>query len=203
VSNDFPPQPDHAVEVEQLAQAFASVIEGRTALYVSSPLTTGSRAFEWHQGFDRPSGQQLDGRGLDDFRRDVIEPNRIEAAAFVRKLRESGKGVVIDPTAMKDLPGWTQADYRVFWGRVIEGYAEAVVFRNGWMHSSGCAYEFFVAYSAGIRLLNGDLTPLSLALGRSLIAMAASEAREKGARSEFLQQVVRALDSRPVKKEAG
>lgn len=202
MSPHFPPRADHPHDIELLIEGFASVVEGRTALYVSSPLTTGPRASEWHH---RNGGRAADEQApaSDDFRRDVIEPNRTEAAKFVGNLRESSRRVVVDPTALKDLPGWTQADYRVFWGRVIERYAEAVVFRDGWMHSSGCAYEFFIAWSSAVRLLREDLAPLSLEQGRSLIAQAVEESRERGVSSQFLQQVQRALHSPVSGEEAG
>src|SRR4051794_16481374 len=108
-----------------LLEAFASVIDDRMAIYVSSPLTTGARAFEWHRNH----------AAARSFAEDVIEPNREEAAAFARGLRQATARVVIDPTAMGDLPGWEQRDFRYFWGRVIVGYCSEVVFRDGWQFS--------------------------------------------------------------------
>lgn len=195
MSQSFPPRPDHPRQVELLLEVFASVVEGRTAWYVSSPLTTGPRAFEWHRQNKRRNA--LDGRivASDEFRRGVIEPNRTEAAAFVHKLRETRRRIVIDPTALEDLPEWSQADYRVFWGRVIEEFAEAVVFRDGWMYSSGCAYEFFVALSSRVHVLAESLSPLTLEQGRALIAEAAEQSRRGGVTSQFLEEIHQALIS--------
>ncbi len=187
----FPPTAEHPREIKILSEAFACVVAGRTALYVSSPLTTGRRASEWHLRSERTAPTRSD---ADDFRRRVIEPNRQQAAAYVRDLRERTKRVVIDPTALEDMPRWTQADYQVFWGQVIQRYAEAVVFRNGWQYSSGCAYEFLVSHTSGGRLLREDLTPLTLEEGLSLIGRAIQEARMRGASGEFLQQVREALE---------
>lgn len=194
VTREFPPKAEHPDHIVASVEAFASVVEGRTAIYVSSPLTTGRRAFEWHlkEGRDRNHPRLP---GSSDFRHKVIEPNRAEASTFVRKLREDRNRVVIDPTAMKDIAEWTQADYRVFWGLVIERYAEMVVFRDGWMFSSGCVYEFFVAWSSRAHLVREDFAPLSLEEGRSLIAEALGVTREKGASSDFLEDVLDALDS--------
>jgi hypothetical protein len=194
VTGEFPPKAEHPEHIVAAVAAFASVVEGRTAIYVSSPLTTGRRAFEWHL---KKRGSQTQPRLADsnDFHEKVIEPNRVEAAAFVRKLREDRSRVIIDPTAMNDLAEWTQADYRVFWGRVIELYAAVVVFRDGWMFSSGCVYEFFVAWSSRAQLLSEDFAPLSVDQGRSLIAEALEVTREKGASTDFLGAVLDALDS--------
>jgi hypothetical protein len=186
LSSGFPPRAERGAEIAVLLEGLASVVEGRTATYVSSPLTTGRTASEWHlRNGGRPAAE-------DDFRRNVIEPNRTAAAAYVRELRKT-RGVVIDPTAMSDLPGWTQPDYRFFWGRVIELYANEVVFREGWEHSSGCAYEFFVALQSGASTLREDLTPLSLEDGQELVRAAVEECETRGVSAEFLRGVVDAL----------
>jgi hypothetical protein len=183
----FPPHASHPAEIAVVLEGFANVIERRTATYVSSPLTTGQTAAEWHL---RNGGRRI--ADDEDFRRNVIEPNRTAAAAYVRDLRKA-RGVVIDPTAMGDLPGWTQPDYRYFWGRVIELYANEVVFRDGWQHSSGCAYEFFVALQSGASTLREDLTPLSLENGQELVRAAVEECETRGVSAEFLYGVVEAL----------
>jgi hypothetical protein len=188
VSREFPPQAEHADEIAILLEGFASVVEARTATYVSSPLTTGQTAVEWHLRNGGRSGPD----SFADFNRSVVEPNRKHAAEYVRGLRET-RGVVIDPTALGDLPSWTQPDYRYFWGRVIELYASEVVFRDGWQHSSGCAYEFFVALQSGASIFREDLSPLSLDDGQGLLRAAVEEYETTGASAEFLRGVVEAL----------
>ena len=188
MSNSFPPRAEHPADIEILLEGLASVVEDRTATYVSSPLTTGQAAFEWHLR----NGDRSDPDGAKDFYESVIVPNRQQAAAYVRALRKA-RGAVIDPTAMGDLPGWTQPDYRYFWGRVIELYANEVVHRDGWQHSSGCAYEFFVALQSGASTLREDLTPLSLEDGQELVRAAVEECEARGVSAEFLRGVVGAL----------
>jgi hypothetical protein len=187
LSSGFPPQATRPKEIAIILEGVASVVEGRTATYVSSPLTTGQTASEWHlrNGSRAPAGDE-------GFRRDVIEPNRTAAAAYVRALRKT-RGVVIDPTAMGDLRGWTQPDYRFFWGRVIELYANEVVFRDGWQHSSGCSYEFFVAVQSGALTLREDLTRLALEDGQALVRAAVEECETRGVSAAFLRGVVAAL----------
>ena len=155
--DEFPPTPVRAKEIEVALAIFATVTRG-DALYVSSPLTTGQRAFDWH----RVNGA----RGAitsveEDFESTVVNSNRVAAAEYVEGLRATHHGCVIDPTALDDVPSWTQSDYRYFWGRVIDDHASAVIFRNGWEHSSGCAYEFLVAARKGIPLFREDMTPLT------------------------------------------
>jgi hypothetical protein len=105
--------------------------------------------------------------------------------------------VVIDPSALDDVPGWTQADYRAFWGEVIERYAAEVIFRDGWSSSRGCAYEFLVAARAGIPTLDAVRRPLSLLDALGMIRSAsyppirAIEDPDDG----FLAQIANDLDA--------
>jgi len=184
-TDQFPPRTLRRKDLALLLEVYATVAEGRTALYVSSPLTSGERAFEWHlKNGSIPSGDNA------AFRDTVIEPNRREAAVYVERLRRETKRVVIDPTALADLPEWTQADYRDFWGQVIVRYASEVVFRDGWEHSSGCTYEFFVAVESGARTLRPDLTPLPLEAGVQAILAAIESNESQGRDVAFLQSVV-------------
>jgi hypothetical protein len=193
MSGGFPPRAEHPAEIAILLEGLGTVVEGRAATYVSSPLTTGLTASEWHLR----NGGRSDPDGIEDFYESVVVPNRREAAAYVRELRKT-RGVVIDPTAMGDLPDWTQDDYRFFWGRVIELYANEVVFRDGWQHSSGCAYEFFVAHRRGATVLRQDLTALPREEGRELVTAAVEECEAGGASAEFLRGVVQALNESAV-----
>jgi hypothetical protein len=166
-------------------ETFATVVDGRDAVYVSSPLTTGRRALEWHTS-NRESSPEA-------FRVSVIEPNRRAAARFASKLRKSTHRVVVDPTALPDLPGWTQDDYRDFWGRVIERFACEVVVRDGWQFSSGCSYEFYVATRAGLAVVAEDGHELDAGEGLSMLKEVLEERREQGQAVTFLEGVVKML----------
>lgn len=141
----FPPRPTHPEQIAAMLSVFATVMEGRCATYVSSPFTTGRHAADWLA--KNEIGHPEDALTSVQFREQVLVSNRERAGEFVRALRSrlAGASVVISPTALPDVAGWTQADYRFFWGRVIEEYAERVVFLDGWENSSGCAYEYLCA----------------------------------------------------------
>jgi hypothetical protein len=188
--SEFPPTPRRPAEINAALKTFATVTDSGSALYVSSPLTTGQRAFEWHQ---RNGSTADDSAAQAGFRENVIASNRDQAGRYVEALRAKQMGIVIDPTALEDVAGWTQSDYRFFWGRVIEEYAATVVFRDGWEYSSGCAYEFLVAARAGLTLLCEDLTPLSIEDGRKLLA--AAIAYRQGIDLGFLQGVNEMLEA--------
>ncbi|MBU2652607.1 MAG: hypothetical protein KKA81_16905, partial [Bacteroidetes bacterium] len=49
MSQEFPPQSDRQTEIEAIVSIFTSVIEGRSAYYVSTPMTTGKGSLEPHR----------------------------------------------------------------------------------------------------------------------------------------------------------
>jgi len=186
----FPPVSSRTVEIDQLVGLFASVCDGRTAIYVSTPLTTGKRLSEWSTHSGRgPAHPEYD-QGL---RVHVVEPNRADARLFVADRRRATGRIVIDPGALDDVPGWTQNDYRAFWGRVIERYASTVVFREGWEHSSGCSYEFLVSLQTGAETFDAELRPLSAQRGLSLLRDAIDECDRTNSPAAFLSSVANAL----------
>ena len=135
-------------------------IEPRSAVYVSTPITTGRRFVEWRAGA---------GAGLDpddpayayEHLLHVIQPNRAHIAPVVESLRQRFPRV-IDPTAFEDVAGWEQHDYHGLWAGVIERFANQVVFAEGWTFSSGCVYELAAAIRAGIPLFEESGRPLAV-----------------------------------------
>lgn len=142
-----------------LLAAFGCMVDDRQAVYLSAPITTGRRFVEWRLG----SGAALspsDKEYARQHRLHVIDPNRAHVRPVVARCRQQFGPVVIDPTALEDVPGWGQPDYHRFWIRVIERFASTVVFAEGWEFSRGCTLEFVVAVGTGARLLSANLTPL-------------------------------------------
>jgi len=190
--DEFPPKAGHPHEIAQLSEAFACTVSGRTAWYVSSPLTSGERSLEWRRRYSE-HGAKATAQLSESFRRDVLALNRGDAARFVEGLRARTTQVVINPSALADIPHWTQSDYRVLWASVIERYVSTVVFRDGWQHSNGCAWELLTAYVADRRLLREDLSPLGIAEAQTLVETAISAVGERQA-TAFLVAVFDALN---------
>jgi hypothetical protein len=186
VTADFPPTPEHPDEMPGLLEVYKSLVDGREAWYVSSPLTTGELMREVSS---RQAAPGLDLESL--MAREVVEPNRRRAEAYVRKLRDKTR-YVINPAAVHDLSGWTQGDYRHFWGLVIQSFSQCVVFRDGWHLSSGCSWEFLVSIRTDIRTVDERLAPLSLAAGTSLIRNALAD--HSAANRDFLRGVLGSLE---------
>ncbi len=134
-----------------------------------------------------------------EFQREVLEPNCEHAQEIIGNLRTKFPNVVIDSTALKDIDGWTQDDYRYLWGKVIEQYATTVVFIDGWQYSNGCSYEFLISYQSASdhcpSVLDENLKPLTLEQGLTLIKAAINELNQAGLSTEFLQQIAGQLAS--------
>lgn len=189
----FPPKSSRTDEIEVLVGIFDSTIGGRTAIYVSTPLTTGTRYAAW-TGHDRTSPSHP--AYLERFQENVVEPNRSDARKYVAGLRRTHRQVVIDPSALADLADWSQEDYLEFWGRVISRYASTVVFRDGWEWSRGCSYEFLMALDTGAETLDVGLRPLSVRAGLSLLRAAIEERRDIGTSDAFISAVANAIYER-------
>jgi len=190
VTDDFPPRSTHEQEIRALLEILASVIEGRTAVYLSAPITSGKRFSEWHtqrNGDFNPSHPEHRA----EHQREVIDPNRAHAQSIARPLRSQWAKVLIDPTAVADFPEWTQGDYRCLWAHVIQQYVDTIIFVDNWQYSNGCAYEFLIAQQTGAATLREDQQPLTLTDGEQLIRMALADMRGQPFSSTlFLEQVV-------------
>jgi len=168
MNQQFPPQSTRNQNITTFLELIGTVIEKRSAIYLSTPITTPKRF-----------------RG--------VESNRTEVQRLVQSLRNKFSRVVINPTALNDLPGWTQDDYRVFWARVIENYADIVVFSDGWQYSNGCAFEFLIAYKNRIQMLDVRQHPLTLDKGIKLITSGINEMQRRNVPRKFLESVKKEL----------
>jgi hypothetical protein len=189
----FPPQTSRGAEIEALVELLRGVLPKRVALYVSAPITSGRRFVDWYSGGRSPAGLE------EEYQREhlskVVAPNREAASALVRRVRETCSEPVIDPTTVDEIEGWTQGDYRRAWARIIEEFAHAVVFANGWEFSSGCSYEFLVATKAGVERLDELFQPIKLGTGVSLLRRAVTEISSRGLSAEFLCGILEDLAS--------
>jgi hypothetical protein len=185
------PQPADPIRVEAAAELLASVIEDKSATYVSVPITSGRRFLEWY----KTRGAQLEPNSRewrDELLQSVIRPNSEAVASRVAELRKLAGTVLINPAAF-NRPDWTQDDYRYFWGYVIERFVNKVVFFDGWQFSSGCGYEFLNCIRSGIAAFAEDGAQLDRDEGCKLIEAAIAEMRAVGAPTLFLERIFNEL----------
>ena len=124
-SNDL-----YATVAEPCLQVIGSVLKPHSAIYVAGPLETGQQFYE-----NPPSGVERVDQGT------IRRLNQARMAQFVAQLREAQPHPVIDPGLLR-VPGWPSAMYGRFFIAVIERYARAAWFLDGWEYSRGATSEF-------------------------------------------------------------
>jgi hypothetical protein len=194
LKSNFPPETTHEPEIELLLNLLGSAIVDHSGVYVSAPITSGRRFA------DRSSGRKLENDASRpetdrEFQRKVREANSEHARKIIDRLRSLLPKALMDPTALKDIDGWTQGDYRALWAKVIERFAGTVVFLDDWQYSNGCAYEFLVANRLDPRpsILKEDLQPLTLEKGIELLNSAVLDLQTSESPTDFLQRVLAEL----------
>jgi len=172
-----------------LADAYAELNQSRV-IYVSTPITTGPELLRWLRA--NPDASEA----LRSHARSQVIANNVAAVvplvAMVRaRFRDAA---IIDPTALNDVRGWTQADYHRFWTEIIVRYADGAVFADGWQYSVGCTVEFAAANLAGIELYNSRLEMISPNEGLVLLQSTVSELDAVGASKVIQESAIRTLD---------
>lgn len=140
---------------------FDCVLSPSSAVYLSTPVTTGDRFYRWvKDGGDscKPS-------------RKVIKDNTVFADSMALQLRETTKKCVINPAAFYQ-ESWTQEMYLSFWVDVIKRFASEVWLNAGWEFSNGCTYEYCAAIEAGIPCYAIDGQEMGLVQAIELISVA-------------------------------
>ena len=188
MDTELPLQPGDRQRIDVVADLLRSTISGRTALYVAIPVTTGKRFVEWYA----KSGRKFDPASREyreEHYRNVIQLNVADARDFIAELRRERGRVVIDPSAF-ERPEWDQGEYRYFWGKVIERYADTVIFRDGWEYSEGCAFEFLTATRHNVTVLSEDSAPLQRKAGVDLLSRAVKEMKKLSVPAAFLERMI-------------
>jgi len=171
-----------------------TVLKTGFGIYVSGPITTGRRFLNFLQRYSADSGTA---EYAAMFEQEVVRPNVLaqrELVALVAN-RLAPREVVIDPTVLPIFPDWGQSDYHSLWATVIERWVKRVVFADDWQYSSGCAWEFLVAYRQGLPVLNAEEQPIELGKAIDLISGAINEIRGVRGNTLLLERTLHELSS--------
>lgn len=182
------------VDVAYIEAVFPTILEEHSAYYVSTPITSGRMFVEWRS---ETRLKETDKAYVDEHRQRVIEVNLAQVRPLIQVLRRRLSVPVIDPTALKDVPGWTQEEYRYLWARVIKQYVATAVFMYGWEYSAGCSYEFLVAKESDVRTVDTDMREISVKEGLTILEAAIAEYRQADLPTEYLESIHRQLSTLP------
>ena len=184
--------PHDRTGIDQMLELLSCIIEGQTAMYISTPITTGNRFVQWY----KEHGAKLDRESKkyhDEHFQNVVLPNLEEGKKKITHLRQQLNSFLIDPTQFH-YPEWTQDDFRFFWGNVIQRHVKTIVFLDGWQYSKGSAFEFLVATHAGIKKLSEDLCELDPQTGKTLIEQAIAEYHKNSLPTDYLERITGELE---------
>lgn len=185
--SNFPPRTKHQRDVQVILEFLASVACEQETIYMSAPITSGKRLLEFKQNGSKSSRQA-------DLATQIISHNRLYAKTVAQKIRTKLDVIIIDPTVVGDIDGWTQDDYRFLWAKVIERYVKTVISIDDWNYSNGCAYEFLVAKQLNLKTLDERFNSLSVNQGLLLIEKAVNDLKERFLPTEFLESVANELN---------
>src|SRR5215472_12984636 len=141
--------------------AMDCVLNGEKAVYCSSELTSGLRAFNEMRNHGVRSSAELKKKlGSKWFQKNIFDPNAKSTNEFAASVRRAqpGQTPVITPAPLY-VQDWGQPDYNGFWKELIHTRVDSVRFNGNWQFSNGCTFEFVEAQEARIRTLdlNGKL----------------------------------------------
>ncbi|MBW5288168.1 DUF4406 domain-containing protein [Burkholderia gladioli] len=179
-----------ALNDEQLLQAIACVVDGKTATYVSGPITTGQQFINWYL---RTGSHMAYGSAdyLDALRRDVVGANQAIIAEVTRRTRRPGR-LVIEPATL-EVSGWGQTNYVSFWLKVIDTFACDMVMVPQWQYSLGCCAEFRHAVDSGLTVKDHMGARIDCATGMSMLLEAARDIETRSRDLEFLVKIAAKL----------
>lgn len=145
---------------QQFIGACREFANGRPITYMSTPVTGGTRKYDFLADRGKRSKSQLAEQEQADFARDVIGGNTDQAFSIAECLRDVPElGLVMDPSEIS-MPGWTQQMYLEHWLDVVHQLADRVVVAPGWEVSKGCVYEVRDALEKGVPVETAHGKPL-------------------------------------------
>ncbi|WP_133067018.1 hypothetical protein [Mycolicibacterium sphagni] len=170
-------------------------LERSSVAYVSTPITTGRRYYDWLSASKLSTDNP---RFATEHAREVIAANQASAHTLVLRARRLLGKIVVDPTGLH-APEWSQSDFHAFWTRLIADYVGTVVFNDGWEFSTGCTHEYAAALRVGATVLDAHLSvmPPIVAVTKTNDAIAQLRGQGHGVQSLSMaqQQIVEAVES--------
>jgi hypothetical protein len=151
-----------------LFTAMECVLNGENAIYCSSELTSGLRAFKEMQNQRVKTSTELKDKLGSEWFPKILGPNMEMANTFAESVRraEGGKMLVITPAPLK-VQDWGQPEYNGFWTELLHSKRiESVRFNEDWQYSNGCTTEFVEAHAAEVHTLDakGEIVTLDAAI---------------------------------------
>ncbi len=177
---------------EQFIEACKAYANGRPIVYMSTPVTGGSRKYEFLKTLGKASKSELTEGEHERFVSTVIAANSENAFNIAECMREDHeRGLVLDPGEIS-LPGWTQKMYLDLWLKVVNEVASEVVMAPGWELSKGCVYEVREALNRGIPVATAAGEALDRDTVQSRVSGAVERMEEAGFKELTMEEILKA-----------
>jgi len=163
-----------------LFTAMECVLNGESAIYCSSELTSGLRVSHELRKYEVKSSEELKKKlGSAWFYQNIFDPNAKLANEFAERVRqkEGGKTLVITPAPLRvEVWQWKQPEYNGFWTELLHSKRiESVRFNEHWQYSNGCTTEFVEAQAAEVHTLDVNREIITLDAAIELMRAAIKE----------------------------
>jgi hypothetical protein len=169
---------EQPVATDALVKSLAQDM-GHEAIYVSTPITGGTRYFNFLEQQGASSKEQLNQGQLTAYNMQVIAVNCNNAAKVADGLREQGHSA-IEPSAIS-LPGWSQTQYNSNWMKVVNDLPSSkMLVCDGWEASYGCLLEVRSAFDKGIPVVDQHQRPISREDALKRVEKTTRELAERG-----------------------
>lgn len=131
---------------DSLLLLFNSIHFDKPCVYLSSPITTGMKYYEWKK-------ENIENVfGTEEHYSNVIVHNILFAKSYINVLKNKN---VICPTIFEEHIrntnlNWKEDDFYLFWQMVLEKI-QTIYFVPDWQYSTGCCYEYYISHLNNIK----------------------------------------------------
>lgn len=144
-------RPDAHTIQGQFALAAFSTIKAENLTYISVPITSGPRLYQFLEKYNIPTLAEAK-KDHERFLAEVIEPNMADGVKQSGYWSEKLKGCVIAPAEFDGKlyrswgkVHWNADDFMGMWVPLIDEKITNMAMLNGWEYSNGCGEEYLQA----------------------------------------------------------
>lgn len=194
----------HILQAQFALAAFAT-LKAKNVTYVSVPITSGPRFYQYMTDFGHTSPDEAR-KDHDNFFKHVVEPNLKQGVDGSHHWVEKLHGTVIAPAEFEGrlrrqwgVIDWGQDDFMGMWVPLIDEKVTNMVLLDGWEYSNGSGEEYLQAVLMQMgRRPRGDITimdgeegrPINLDEGLTLMSKAFKSVLARGIKPKNMAETL-------------
>ena len=196
---------DCKIQIQCALDAF-NTVKAKKIVYVSTPITSGKRLYDYMDANGYKTLQDVRG-DREAFFQHVVSPNIEKSERVSSALSKQVDGVVIAPTAFENgrhsqkLEAWGQHEFMSMWLSLIDQKVTNLVMLDGWQYSNGSGEEYLwaammqmgFAARSDIEIVDEQGTMLNLDKGIKLLYDAFTDVHSRGLKPKNMAETLAAL----------